>query len=289
MEVGAQPETRAGGVSVGQHLMAGAISAARLKPDPLGVRRSLDDRLAVILDPERRVLSMTDRYRRATLLGNGAVVGECLLDLFPDNPDDPCADGVSNLGASLQHAASGEPHRMPLQRYDVRDRLETQGTWVEKFWLPTNVPVFGSGSREVVLIVHDVEDVTQAVRLHMWIDEQQRLLHEQQITLQQMQAELQVRSQRLREGQVRLRARLEGSATVGTIEEMQRALRAPSAPVDYLSSTDTAPATGIYQAYHHRHCSFGVRREFVPEGRPLPRCVGCREWVQYRLLVAWPH
>jgi hypothetical protein len=49
---------------------------------------------------------MTSRHRLA---------GERLFDVFPDNPDDPPADGVSNLYASLRIAAeTGQPHAMKI-------------------------------------------------------------------------------------------------------------------------------------------------------------------------------
>jgi len=69
-----------------------------------------------------------------------AIAGEKLFDVFSDNPNDPSADGVSNLYASLKIAAeTGRPHTMAFQRYDVRDAA---GRFVERYWRPLNTPLF---------------------------------------------------------------------------------------------------------------------------------------------------
>ena len=42
--------------------------------------------------------------------------------LITNYPDDPLADGMANLFDSIRRAvASGRPHRMAIQRYDVRN------------------------------------------------------------------------------------------------------------------------------------------------------------------------
>ena len=50
-----------------------------------------------------------------------------MFDVFPDNPDDPAANGVRNLRASLERVRETcAPDRMPIQRYDIR-RPEAEG------------------------------------------------------------------------------------------------------------------------------------------------------------------
>src|SRR5215469_10993589 len=53
---------------------------------------------------------------------------------------------------------------MPLQRYDVRDEVSGTGEWVMKYWSPSNHPIFPLGSKEIIYIVHQVEDMTGLVR-----------------------------------------------------------------------------------------------------------------------------
>jgi|GEM_PF-3220137 len=78
-----------------------------------------------------------------------------------DNPDVDAADGVANLYASLRTAAeTRRPHRMAVQRYDVRNQA---GEFVERHWQPINTPIFDDDERLVALL-HHVEDVTAEVQ-----------------------------------------------------------------------------------------------------------------------------
>lgn len=100
----------------------------------------------------------------ATLTSAAKVAGSCMFDVFPDNPSDEEADGVSNLYASFKHAAEkGVPNAMHIQRYDVRD---ASGLFVTKFWKPVNTPIFDAEGR-LVYLLHQVEDVTEAIQKNM--------------------------------------------------------------------------------------------------------------------------
>ncbi|MFE2550265.1 PP2C family protein-serine/threonine phosphatase [Streptomyces sp. NPDC059355] len=91
------------------------------------------------------------------------MIGRYLFDVFPDNPNDPSANGMRNLAASLQRVVeTGERDAMALQRYDV-ESAERPGEWEERYWSPVNAPVFDSEGR-VVLLVHRVEEVTELIR-----------------------------------------------------------------------------------------------------------------------------
>ena len=88
-------------------------------------------------------------------------VGRHLFDVFPLNPDDPAADGVRNLAASLAQARdSRRPVTMAIQRYDIP---MPDGTFQERFWSPQNVPVLDEDG-EVVLLLHRSDDITDYVR-----------------------------------------------------------------------------------------------------------------------------
>ncbi len=110
--------------------------------------------------PGLRIVDINDAYASATLTERSKVAGELMFNVFPDNPADDLADGVSNLFASLRAAAeSANPHTMRVQRYDIRDR---QGRFVERHWSPLNTPLFDDDGRLVALL-HRVEDVTAKV------------------------------------------------------------------------------------------------------------------------------
>ncbi|MFD5573508.1 PP2C family protein-serine/threonine phosphatase [Streptomyces cadmiisoli] len=110
----------------------------------------------VYADVNEEFLQMSGRRREE-------VVGRCLFDVFPDNPNDPAATGMRNLEASLRRVlASGERDAMALQRYDVQS-LERPEHWEERYWSPVNAPVLDAAGK-VVLLVHRVEDVTELIR-----------------------------------------------------------------------------------------------------------------------------
>lgn len=116
----------------------------------------------MLLDPAPGLLivDINDAYAQATFTRREDVVGRSLFEIFPDNPDDALADGVSNLYTSLRTVVkTGQAHAMAIQRYDIR---APDGEFVERHWQPVNSPIH---DRDGVLIflLHHVEDVTADV------------------------------------------------------------------------------------------------------------------------------
>ena len=86
------------------------------------------------------------------------VQGRGIFEVFPDNQDDPQADGVRNLRASLERVlATRQGDAMAVQKYDVRKPASQGGGFEERYWSPFNAPVLGP-SGEVAFILHRVED-----------------------------------------------------------------------------------------------------------------------------------
>lgn len=113
----------------------------------------------MLLDPSPGLLivDINAAYAAATFIERAEVVGKSLFEIFPDNPEDPLADGVNNLYASLKIVArTGQPHAMAVQRYDIRDR---SGSFIERHWQPINTPIHDDAGR-LVFLLHHVEDVT---------------------------------------------------------------------------------------------------------------------------------
>lgn len=116
----------------------------------------------MLLDPGPglHIVDINVAYAKATLTDRGSVVGRSLFDVFPDNPEDPLADGVTNLFASLRTVAqTGRAHAMAVQRYDIRD---PDGSFVERHWQPINSPIHDEDGR-LAFLLHHVEDVTDQV------------------------------------------------------------------------------------------------------------------------------
>jgi PAS domain S-box-containing protein len=116
----------------------------------------------MLLDPAPglRIVDVNDAYARATFTKRDEVVGRSLFDIFPDNPDDALADGVTNLYASLRIVVkTGQPHAMAVQRYDIRD---AEGKFVERHWQPINSPIQDDNGI-LIYLLHHVEDVTAEI------------------------------------------------------------------------------------------------------------------------------
>jgi signal transduction histidine kinase len=121
--------------------------------------------LLLVLDPDLRIVAASDDYLDATMTRRDQIVDRWIFDVFPDNPEDPAATGVSNLSASLDRVrAQREPDTMAIQRFDIQRPEEEGGGFEERFWSPKNSPVLDDKG-ELDYIIHRVRDVTAFVRL----------------------------------------------------------------------------------------------------------------------------
>ncbi|MGY4103100.1 ATP-binding protein [Nocardia sp. R16R-3T] len=118
--------------------------------------------LYLVLDPSLRIVAVTDAYMQATLTERLDIVGREIFDVFPDNPNDPNAEGVRNLRVSLERVLRDRTaDAMHVQRYDIR---RPDGSFEQRFWSPVNSPVLDEDGR-LRYIIHRVEDVTGFMRL----------------------------------------------------------------------------------------------------------------------------
>jgi signal transduction histidine kinase len=147
----------------------------------------------LVLDPDLRIIAVSDAYARATMTQRGQIVGRGIFEVFPDNPDDPQADGVRNLRASLHRVLDGHvADTMPVQQYDIRRPPEAGGGFEERFWKPHNSPVLDAQGR-LACIVHHVEDVTEVVRARRQGAERDRMLGTMQERNVQLEAQIEAR------------------------------------------------------------------------------------------------
>jgi len=125
----------------------------------------------LVLDPELVIVAASDAYLQATRTERADIVGRGVFDVFPDNPDDPATEGVRNLKASLARVVrDGAGDAMAVQKYDVQRPEAEGGGFEERYWSPYNSPVFGRDG-SVTYIIHQVQDVTDLVRLRRDADE----------------------------------------------------------------------------------------------------------------------
>lgn len=120
--------------------------------------------LYLVLKPDFTIVGASDAYLKATMTKRQEIVGRGLFEVFPDNPHDANATGVSNLRASLHRVLkNGLPDTMALQKYDVRKPESEGGEFEARYWSPVNSPVHGTEGK-IEFIIHRVEDVTDFVR-----------------------------------------------------------------------------------------------------------------------------
>ncbi len=118
--------------------------------------------LYLILLPDLTIVAVSDAYAMATMTKREAIAGRNLFDVFPGNPADLAANGVSNLRASLDFVLKNRTtHTMTVQKYDIR---RPDGIFEERYWSPVNKPLFND-SGEVSHIIHSVVDVTEIILL----------------------------------------------------------------------------------------------------------------------------
>ncbi|GAA2472700.1 hybrid sensor histidine kinase/response regulator [Streptomyces longisporus] len=192
-------------------------------PDVPDFRSLFDATLSplLILSPDFTIVEVNRAYLTATRTER-SIVGRPVFDVFPDNPDDPSADGVANLRRSLETVvASGRTDTMALQRYDIPAGEE--GGFTERYWSPVNTPVLGADG-QVRYIIHRVEDVTEFVRLRRVGREQRRAVAEAEMRAEGMEIDLFVRAREIREVNEQLsRANHELDAAGRRLREEQQA------------------------------------------------------------------
>ncbi|HMN84984.1 MAG TPA: PAS domain-containing protein [Bauldia sp.] len=142
--------------------------------------------LLLLLDPSLNIAAASNSYLRATMTERSRIVGRNLFEVFPDNPDDPGATGMSNLRASLERVLHLRlPDAMAVQKYDIERPASEGGGFEERYWSPINTPILAADGA-VAWILHRVQDVTELVRLNREGAERDALFRESQIMVERL-------------------------------------------------------------------------------------------------------
>jgi len=170
------------------------------------------DVLLVLLpdSPRFTMVGATEARLRATHTSREDTMGRGLFEIFPDNPDDPGATGMTELRASLERVlATRAADTMAVQKYDIRG---PDGTFQTKYWSPKNIPVLGADGA-IDYILHRVEDVTDLVQAS-------ELGQELRDRTQQMEREVVTRSRELAQANQHLR---EANTRLGELDTAKMA------------------------------------------------------------------
>jgi PAS domain-containing protein len=119
----------------------------------------------LVLDPAFKIVAQNLAHAQATITEPKNTLGRLLFEVFPDNPNDSNADGLSDLRASLTRVLkTRQADIMPVLKYAVK-RRHSDGTYEDRYWRVTNTPVLGPDGF-VRLIINVAEDVTALVEGH---------------------------------------------------------------------------------------------------------------------------
>jgi signal transduction histidine kinase len=153
--------------------------------------------LYLVLTPDLKIVAVSDAYLQATMTEREKILGRGIFDVFPDNPSEPGATGVSNLRTSLERVLrTGAPDTMAVQKYDIRRPESEGGAFEERYWSPVNSPVLGP-DRKPAYIIHRVEDVTEFVRMREQGTEQRSRADRMEAEVYQRAAEVQQKNKEL--------------------------------------------------------------------------------------------
>lgn len=118
--------------------------------------------MCVILDASFNIVAQNEDHAKATLTAGMNIVGRWLFEVFPDNPDNKSANGVSAVRQSLLNVLqTRKPDVMPIVRYDVQPE---RGQYQTRYWAITNTPILGEDGY-VQWIINRAEDVSELVEL----------------------------------------------------------------------------------------------------------------------------
>jgi signal transduction histidine kinase len=223
-------------------------------PDSNSGRSDLDFRLLfeaapipfMVMDRDLTIVAASEAYVAVSMARREDFIGRGVFEAFPDNPDDPAANGVASLRESLQRVlALGKPEAMAVQRYDIRRPPSLGGGFEERYWSPVNAPVL-TPEGEVGYIIQRVEDVTEFVRLKEAYRVQEARAGELQDQSARMEAEVFQRAQEIQEANRALRelqAELERRVQART-EELTRANEALRGREEQLRQAQKMEAVG---------------------------------------------
>lgn len=157
----------------------------------------------LVLNPDLAIVTASDSYLEMTLTERDQIVGRYVFDVFPDEHEGN--DSSSLLSSFTRVIATGAPDSVAVLQFDIPRPDVDGGGFETRHWSVRNWPVFGADG-SVELIINQVEDVTEFVRLSQRDDEQQQLAAEWQEQTRSMEAEIVQRSGELQEANRQLRA-----------------------------------------------------------------------------------
>lgn len=111
--------------------------------------------------PRFTIIGASDIYLRATRRRLDDLVGRGIFEAFPENAEDQASASESSVRASIEQVMrTRQPHRLPVQKYDVPRAAADGGGFEEKYWTAVHFPVFDQQGA-LIHVAQRVEDITE--------------------------------------------------------------------------------------------------------------------------------
>lgn len=151
------------------------MNTSHFKEDAKAILEAAPD-LYLILCPKLNIVGASMTYLKAMMVRREEILGQYIFDVFPDNPDDTSATGVSNLCHSLNRVLKDKIcDAMAVQKYEIRRPSSLGGDFEVRYWSLLNCPVLDKNNC-VKYIIHRVEDVTEFFHFQQSHDPQLKII-----------------------------------------------------------------------------------------------------------------
>ncbi len=109
------------------------------------------------------ILAVNDAFLRSVSRRREDLLGMPLFAVLGDDPNDPDANGVRDLGASIRTAIdTGQSQLMPVQRYPIEMHKDGRSWFEDMYWSATNTPVYDADGK-LACVSHTTINITAQV------------------------------------------------------------------------------------------------------------------------------
>lgn len=120
-------------------------------------------------DPDHTIIEENEAHAEMAMVRRQDVIGQKLLDAFPDTSEQYRKTGKSELIESIRRVIkTGKPDIMPLFAYDIKDK---KGEFKEKYWEIKHSPLYEG--KKIIAVVQQTKDITDAVITERKLNEAQ--------------------------------------------------------------------------------------------------------------------
>jgi PAS domain-containing protein len=141
------------------------VKSDALQPSDFMTFFDTSPRLCLILDANFTLLAQNAAHAAATMTKPEDTIGRLLFEVFPDNPNDSNADGLSHLRQSLLNVLKTRAtDTIESLKFDIERPIAEGGGFDVRYWRVVNTPVLGEDGF-VRWIINSVDDITELALL----------------------------------------------------------------------------------------------------------------------------